>query len=344
MGLGEGEGKMGETLKIAVISPPYCTTPPRFYAGTELVAWNTAKGLHDLGHEVALITIKGSGPADFELIETSPSKETPSEDHFEQYRDRLTEFDAIIDNTNYKKARTEHPAVLNVHHWCQDPSFSGYSKMSAVSEFLASWLNERCPSWRRVPVVYNAVDTDLFPYTPEKEDYLLFFSMIARYKGALDALEAARITGQRTIFAGRMGDAGDAIKEAGLPNVELLGEVSFEEKVELMRHARALLFPTGGLGKNKTDWIEVFGLVQVEANACGTPSISADNAAPAEIVEDGYNGYIVRSLDEMIEVIGMIDEIDPRDCRKAAEERFSIPVMSRRYAALCRRLADGETW
>jgi glycosyltransferase involved in cell wall biosynthesis len=216
--------------------------------------------------------------------------------------------------------------------------------MVAVSYAQAKWLNGRCPSMRRIPVVYHGIDTGRFIFREEKEDYYLFFSVVAFYKGALEALRLAKETGVKIVFAGRNGDASDTVKNCGLPNVKYLGEVGNEERARLLSEAKALIFPTGAFGK--ADWLEVFGLVTLEALASGTPVIASNNGACPEVVEDGVVGYVCSSYEEMREAVEerYVDDISPRRCRSYVEEKFSSRRMAVQYLDLYRRALEGETW
>jgi glycosyltransferase involved in cell wall biosynthesis len=200
------------------------------------------------------------------------------------------------------------------------------------------------PPGSEVKVVYHGIDAQRFIYREEKKDYYLFFSVVAFYKGALEALRLAKETGVKVVFAGRNGDASDTIKNCGLPNVTYLGEVSNEERAKLLSKAKALIFPTGAFGK--ADWLEIFGFVQLEALASGTPVIASDNGACPEIVENGRTGFICEGYEEMKRVVedGMVESISPRNCRRATEEKFSAKTMAKNYVSLYRLIEEGGAW
>jgi glycosyltransferase involved in cell wall biosynthesis len=117
--------------------------------------------------------------------------------------------------------------------------------------------------------------------------------------------------------------------------VEYVGEVGDRDKNELMGEAAALLFPI--------DWPEPFGLVMIEAMACGTPVIAWDNGAVREIVDDGVTGFIVDSMEDAVTAVGRLDTIDRRRVRARFERRFSAETMAKNYAALYARLAASAT-
>ncbi|MDD3493863.1 MAG: glycosyltransferase, partial [Candidatus Thermoplasmatota archaeon] len=183
-----------------------------------------------------------------------------------------------------------------------------------------------------VRMVHHGIDAKRFRYREEKDDYYLFFSAIATYKGALVAYRIAKEIGVKMIFAGKAGDADGVIIGDSSPNIIHEGQVSNERRAELMSGAKALIFPTGGFGES--DWVEALGAVQLEALASGTPVISSDNGACPEIVEEGRTGFICHSYEEMKRVVkeGWADTIDPRVCRMVTVDgRFSSRRMAMEY-------------
>jgi len=185
-----------------------------------------------------------------------------------------------------------------------------------------------------IGVVYNAIDVASFPYQEEKEDFLLFLGRISPEKAPHLAVEAARRAGMRLIMAGKVDDnPKDRSYFQGLVKplidgrrVKYIGEADGRLKRELYRRARCLLMPLC--------WEEPFGLVMVEAMACGTPVIAFRRGAVAEIVAHGQTGFLVEDVEEMAAAVARLDEISPRRCREHVEENFDAPLMAERYLAL----------
>ncbi len=185
-------------------------------------------------------------------------------------------------------------------------------------------------------VVYNGVDVASFPFSSDKDDYLLYLSRISPEKGPHTAIKVARKLGKRLVIAGKV-DAYDRqfFETVVRPQIDgeqvtFLGEADATLKRELYRRASCLLMPL--------DWEEPFGLVLVEAMACGTPVIVFPRGAAPEIVVDGETGFLVQDADEMAQAVGRIDRIDPAACRRHAEERFGLEPMTNGYLALYERI------
>jgi glycosyltransferase involved in cell wall biosynthesis len=302
-----------------------------------------------LGHDVSLVARPGSKcPPNGFLLETFPDvpdKLGADERHFNAYKDFVADFDGVVhDHTNGKKAHTIHMDVLNTMHWCQDPYTVKHRNISAVSHAHKKWLLQHMPQRSEVQVVHHGIKAERFMYQEEKKDHYLFFSVIGAYKGALDALKLAKETKVKIIFAGRDGDASEPVKNSGLPNVTYVGEVSNEKRAELMSEAKALIFPTGAFGK--ADWLEVFGFVQLEALASGTPVISSANGACPEIVENDKTGFICESYEEMKKAVeeDWVQSIDPCECRHVTETQFSSKRMAKDYIKLYEKILSGEDW
>jgi len=343
-------------MKICLISSENIETPPTgYWGGIESVVWDLTTALCELGHEVTLIARKGSqAPPKGALLETfgeEPDPQHPDwgaiERHYDRYREFVRSFDGVVhDHSNGHLSRLIHNRSIHTVHWMQNPRDVGLNRMVAVSQAQAKWLNEHAPSMRRIPVVHHGIDLTRFTYKRQKQDFYLYFSVIAVYKGAKHALQLARETGKPFIFAGRGGDMTDQIRNCGLPNVKYIGEVSNQQRAELFSNARAFIFPTGAFGECEPPWLEVFGLVQLEALASGTPVFSSDNGACPEIIEDYKVGFVCNSYEEMKQWIEEEDDemINPETCRSYCQEKFSSKRMAEDYLGLYARTSRGEQW
>lgn len=335
-------------MKICLVSTENLPTPPTgYWGGIESVVYDLACALVDLGHEVTLVA-RPESKSPGQLITTFPDvpdKLGNNERHFKCYRSYVSEFEGVVhDHSNGKMAHRIHFEVLNTMHWCQDPYAASYQNVSALCEAHAKWLAEKMPAGHEVEIVHHGIKAERFIYKEKKKDYYLFFSLMAAYKGTLDALNLAKETGVKMVFAGRDGNASDAVKSANKPNITYIGQVSNEQRAKLMSDAKALIFPTGSFGK--TDWLEVFGFVQLEALASGTPVICSNNGACPEIIENDQTGFVCESYEEMKRALeeDWVKSIDPSECRHVTETRFSAETMAKNYIKLYEKILSGESW
>ena len=190
-----------------------------------------------------------------------------------------------------------------------------------------------------VGVVHNAIDVESFPFSEDKDRYLLFLGRIAPEKGPHLAIEAARKLGMRLKIAAKVDRADRAFYHDVVEplidgeQVVYLGEADGARKRELYRRAYCLLMPLC--------WEEPFGLVMAEAMACGTPVVAFARGAAPEIVVDGETGFLVNDVDEMVQAVKRVDRIHPARCRQHISDHFSPPVMASRYLTVYRAILDG---
>jgi len=188
------------------------------------------------------------------------------------------------------------------------------------------------PELRYAGVVYNGIDVERYPLRRDKEDFLLFLGRAAPDKGPMRAIAAAREAGMRIVLAVKVANEeerrhwAEDIQPVLGGDTEVLGELSFEEKVDLVSRARAVLFPI--------DWDEPFGLVMTEAMACGTPVIATPRGSVPEVIADGETGFVVSVEDyptEAAAALQRLGEIDPNTCRDRVQELFSKEAMVQGY-------------
>ena len=270
------------------------------------------------------------------------------------------------------------PIVMTLHVSAEDSSLGGaYQRWAnhllasplvycaAISEYQKRQYSDLVNAEN---VVYHGIDVEEYPvkYEPDKGSYLFTIGRITPDKGQDKAIEIAKKTGSKLIIAGCVQNKpADREFFAGLKNsidlsVEVdkhpvdddyyarvikplldcdkqiiyIGEISSEHKKHWYRHAQATLFPI--------QWGEPFGLVLVESMACGTPVVALNRGAVPEIVVDGKTGFVVDSVDAMIETVSRIDSIDPSDCRKHVQNHFSITSMAYKYSELYHQIKDSH--
>jgi glycosyltransferase involved in cell wall biosynthesis len=184
--------------------------------------------------------------------------------------------------------------------------------------------------------VHHGVDPKLYTLTRRGSGYLAFLGRISPEKRPDRAIEIAIRTGSRLRIAAKV-DSADQIYFAQQiapmlqhPLIEFIGEIGDEQKSKFLGEADALMFPI--------DWPEPFGLVMIEAMACGTPVVAFDAGAAAEVVEPGRTGFIVRNETEAVEMVARARCLDRREVRQAFEERFTAEAMARRYLSVYERI------
>ena len=339
--------ELDRPLRIAQIAPLVESVPPQGYGGTERVVSNLTDTLVDLGHDVTLFA-SADASTNAHLV---PGRKTPlrldpaplkSEvaAHFVMLQDvraRRHEFDVLhfhTDILHFPFFEDVAARTLTTLH--------GRLDIDDVAEVLRRWPqyplasisdHQRLPvpfaNWRGT--VHHGIPTDLFAFSPTHRGVLAFVGRISPEKRADRAIDIAREAGMRLRIAAKV-DAADAryFREVVEPkfdtHVDYIGEIGDFQKNELLGSAAALLFPI--------DWPEPFGIVMIEAMACGTPVIAWDEGSVAEIVDDGLTGFIVRSIDEAVAAVRRIDTLDRRAVRETFERRFSAIAMSKNYLRL----------
>ncbi len=338
-------------MRIALLAPPWIPIPPYGYGGIEWVVALLADQLVERGHDVTLFASGGSRTK-AELV--SVFEDAPAERMHENVPDALhaaAAFREIAVRAGTDRAfhvLHDHsacialaaaplmpiPIVHTLHGAFTDEMRRFYEAVAEGATYVAISEAQRA-GMADLPVaavVPNAVDVESYPFVQEKDEYLLCLGRITHDKGQDAAIGVARRCGMPLVLAGKIDPGEDRayFDRRILPSVdgELVrfeGEVSDERKRELLAHARAVLFPIR--------WPEPFGLVMIEAAACGTPVVATRWGAVPEVVIDGRTGFVVEGEDAMVAAVERIagGAINPGQCRADARERFSPAAMAARY-------------
>jgi glycosyltransferase involved in cell wall biosynthesis len=340
-------------VKIAVVAPVWFAVPPTRYGGIEWIVSLLADGLVDADHEVTLFA-SGDSTTKAELVSVfaeAPSQhigKTSYELHHALACFEISDrFDVVNDHSGPLSATlggaVETPVVHTVHGPLERRSGELYEQVQRVAPqvgLISLSMNQRAPlpnlNW--IANCPNALDLSLYPVHPHRGTYLLFLGRMSPDKGAHRAVAVAEELGLPLKIAGKMQELReeeyfDAMVRPHLGGeMEYVGEVSHEEKVDLLQNARATLFPI--------EWAEPFGLVMIESMACGTPVIATRWGAVPEVIEDGRSGVIVDDYRQMAAALAQADALDPRECRRYVEERFSAERMVRDYEAAYARIVE----
>ncbi|WP_083856654.1 glycosyltransferase family 4 protein [Nitrolancea hollandica] len=339
-------------MRIALLSPLFEPVPPQRYGGVERIVGVLCKELARRGNDVTLFA-SGDSLTPARLIPCAPRslRLLPDvQDQLALHVVQLTrvsemagEFDVIHNHLgcpSYPFARHwPTPNVTTLHGRLDLPElglvFSHYRdiNMVSISNHQRKPVEHLGLSW--AGTVYNGVDLDLFSFQPGGP-YLVFLGRVSKVKGVHLAVEVARRVGMPLKIAVKVEADPRWCQEyvAPLlvdPLIEFIGEVDEREKNALLGGAAALLFPV--------QWPEPFGLVMIEAMACGTPVIALRQGAVPEVVADGRTGFICDSVAEMVLSVGRLGEIDRMECRRHVERYFSAQTMTDGYEAVYRRLA-----
>jgi glycosyltransferase involved in cell wall biosynthesis len=332
-------------MRIAEIAPPWLAVPPKGYGGIEWVIALVADGLVERGHDVTLFSTGDSTTrARLECVfERAPGSSAINDIWYDTvhtafaFRD-LSRFDILHVHPWWSAfvagAAAPIPMVHTLHGAFHPHIRKIYSPLARAAWYVAISESQRStmPELNYAGVVYNGIDLDRYPLRRDKDDYLLFLGRTAPDKGMVRAIEAARAADARLVCAVKTAsdteraEWNDHIRPILDDDIEVLGEISHDEKVELLSRARAVLFPI--------DWEEPFGLVMTEAMACGTPVIATPRGAVPEVIVDGETGYVVSVDDyaaEAARLMPRLREIDPDVCRARVHERFSKEAMVEGY-------------
>ena len=329
-------------MKIAQLAPIWYPIPPRGYGGIELVVHLLTEGLVKRGHDVTLFAT-GDSITQAELCSTydfGPCEQIgqvyPDLLHVISAYQRHDEFDLIHDHSGMIGpsigSLVKTPVLHTLHGPATDNAKRLYGVLSpniyfnAISDYQKSCFGDL----NFVGTIYNAIDTDAYPFVEEKEDYLLFLGRMSSQKGAHMAVEVAKKLGMKLKLVTKITEPHEKkfFAEYVEPNMtnacELIGEISLEEKAQIYAKAKCTLFPI--------QWPEPFGLVMTESMATGTPVVAVRDGAAPEVILDGETGYIVNNdVDEMCAAVKKIDKIDPKRCRDHTVDNFSIDIMVKNY-------------
>jgi glycosyltransferase involved in cell wall biosynthesis len=339
-------------MRIAQIAPLYERVPPLLYGGTERVVSYLTEELVQQGHDVTLFA-SGDSITRARLVacsERSLRLDTqvidPLAHHFvllEEVFARANEFDILhfhIDYLHYPLSR-RHKNLVHVTtlHGSLDvndlkPLYKSFGTVPLVSISNAQrqplpWVN-----WQGT--VYHGLPADLYKPCENRGDYLVFLGRVSAEKRLDRAIEIAKRTGMNLKIAAKIDNADRKYFQRCIepllddPIVEWIGEVSENGKQDLLANAYALLFPI--------DWPEPFGLVLIEAMACGTPAIAYRCGSVPELVEEGVTGFIVDDLNAAVEAVAKVQTLDRRLCRQRFEERFSAKRMADGYLEIYERI------
>jgi glycosyltransferase involved in cell wall biosynthesis len=336
-------------MRIAVLSPVWFPVPPTGYGGIEWVVWLLADGLVEAGHDVTLFA-SGDSRTHAKLAavyETAPSEMIGRTWHDLRHVlhcfSKQDEFDLINDHSGLLAAHIggalRTPLVHTVHGPLDGEPGVAYKQLARISPgvgLISISMNQRKPlpdlNW--VGNCPNALDFSVYPFRPDKGEYLLFLGRMSPDKGCHRAVAVAMEAGVPLKIAGKMREPAEReyFETYVAPHlgegVEYLGETSHGKKVALLQNARATLFPI--------DWEEPFGLVMIESMACGTPVIATNRGAVPEVIEHGRSGIIVDGYREMADALEQSDAVDPLECRRYVEERFSPERMVDDYVSAYR--------
>ena len=328
-------------MRIALIAPPWTPVPPRLYGGTELVVDRLARGFQDAGHEVLLFTTGDSTcpvPRESVLAVAQGWRigmAVPEIIHVAGAYDAVQDFDIVHDHTTlgpfYAERHPDLRVVTTVHNPLEGELAQVYARFHERVPIIAISEAQRTPvpDLKIAAVIHHGLDASEFPYGDgsgdELGDYFLFLGRMSPDKGAHRAMEAAYKAGVRLVMCAKMRDPAeyDYFEHAVQPylnnDLVYLGEVPHERKLELLAGAKALLFPIR--------WNEPFGMVMIEAMACGTPVLAFAEGAVPEVVEHGKTGFLCDDTADMIDKIARVGELSRADCRATVEGYFSTRRM-----------------
>jgi glycosyltransferase involved in cell wall biosynthesis len=339
-------------VRIAQVAPLYESVPPRLYGGTERVVSYLTEALVEDGHDVTLFASGDSRTrANLQpIVEQSLRLSRcvdPIAHHMRmisQVADAASAFDVIhfhIDYLHFPLSRALKLRHLTTLHGRLDlpdlpPLYAEFSDMPVVS--ISKSQRAPLPIVNWAGNVYHGLPAASFSPVQRAGTYLAFIGRISPEKRLDRAIELAIATGIPLRIAAKVDRVDEAYFEEKIrpmlahPLVEYIGEIGEHEKQAFLGNALALAF--------LIDWPEPFGLVMIEALACGTPVIAWRRGSTPEILEHGVTGFIVQSMDEAVQAVRQIGEIDRRACRASFAARFTSPRMARDYIDVYRQLAS----
>jgi len=337
-------------MRIAQVAPLYERVPPQLYGGTERVVSYLTEELVRLGHEVTLFA-SGDSLTQARLaaccpraLRLDPDCQDPLAPHVRmlgQVYQRAREFDVLHCHTDYLglplSRSTPTPTVLTLHGRLDIPDIAPlYREYPAVALVSISDAQRfPLPEVNWAATVHHGLPPDLYAFQPRPTSSLLFLGRISPEKRPDSAIRVACRAGVPLRIAAKVDKVDRAYFETTIrplldhPLIEFLGEVDERQKRVLLGEALALLFPI--------DWPEPFGLVMIEALACGTPVIARLRGSVPEVLREGTTGVLCETEDDMVEAVRRVATLERAACRREFEQRFTARVMAQQYLEVYRR-------
>ncbi|HTR16380.1 MAG TPA: glycosyltransferase family 4 protein [Acetobacteraceae bacterium] len=341
-------------MRIAQIAPLHEAVPPKLYGGTERVVSFLTEELVALGHDVTLFASGDSETAARleavwpRALRLDPAIRDPIAPHMlmmEEVRRQAEDFDVLHFHMDYWPfslfGRQRTPFVTTLHGRLDlpelQPVFNTFPTVPVVS--ISNSQRRPLPQANFVDTVLHGLPEKLLTPQPKTPEYLAFLGRIAPEKRPDRAIRIARACGIPIKIAAKIDRVDQeyfntVIKPLLGPDVDLIGEINDAQKPDFLSGAIGLLMPI--------DWPEPFGLVMIEAMACGTPVIAFNRGSVPEIVEDGLTGFIVEDETSAIASVSRLGTLSRERVRRRFEERFTARRMAEDYLALYRELAAAE--
>ena len=336
-------------MKVGLVAPPWLPVPPPSYGGTEMVIDFLACGLAKAGHDVRVFTTGDSDvPVPTEFVREHAAGDQIGSSivelgHLAEAYDALADCDVVHDHTLsgplWALAHNRPNVVTTCHGPLRDDLqrlYRAYGRWDlpvvAISHDQAAWA----PDVPIARVIHHGVDPARFPSGTGDGGYLLFLGRMTADKGAHEAIQIARRTGRPLKIAAKMRDQDERnyfharVQPLLGGDMEYLGEADNNTKLELLAGATALL--------NPIRWPEPFGLVMIEAMACGTPVLAFRCGSVPEIIENGVTGRIVSDVDEAVRAAPGLLKLDRKAIRAQFEKRFSSARMAAEYGRIYQRM------
>ena len=335
-------------MKIAQVAPLYEAVPPRLYGGTERVVANLCDALVDLGHEVSLFSSADAATKAAPIpvrdrairLDPAPLKSDMAAHLFmlSEVRKRARHFDIIhfhVDMIHFPMFEDMAARTLTTLHGRLDIKdlpelYRRWPKFPLVS--ISDSQRVALPFANWAGTVYHGLPETLYRFSPEPGGYLAFLGRISPEKGPDRAIAIAKRLGMPLKIAAKIDAADWAYFESEIrplldhPLIEFVGEIDDAQKSDFLGGASALLFPI--------DWPEPFGLVMIEAMACGTPTVAYACGSTSEVIDHGVTGFVVTSEDEAVAAVRAAERLDRRGIRRRFDRRFSSTMMARAYLDL----------
>lgn len=340
-------------LRIGVVAPPWFELPPTGYGGTEAVVAALVDELVARGHEVTLVGSGRHRTAAQRFVAAyddppsallgTPLPEVVLAAEAARVLETL-DLDVVHDHSlaGPLLARSRRvPTVVTMHGPSTGANGDYHRRLGRTVDLVAISDAQRRlnPELNWVATVHNAIDVRTFPFVERKDDYVLWLGRFSPDKGAHLAIDAARAVGRRIVLAGKLNEPEEVeyFEQVVRPRLgrgaEYVGEADAHLKRDLFSRAACLAFPI--------QWEEPFGMVMVEALACGTPVAAIARGSVPEILDHGVTGVLADGPADFPDALDAATGLDPVACRRAAEQRFDLPVMAAGYERVYQVLAEG---